>query len=93
MQENFVINSDGSITTIYSDDLAELCASQRIERASNVEADGLGKWYVQLSDSKLNGKFAGKIIGSGFTSRAEALKFEVQWLVENILNPQEKKGN
>lgn len=84
-EQVFDIGPDGSILTIYADDLLEL-GENKISRASIVEPaeDGSG-WYVKLSDSPLNREHAGKLIGTGFKTRQEALDFEVQWISLNIL--------
>lgn len=82
--EVYSIDETGGILTLYSDELVAL-GEMKISRASNVEPDESGKWYVQLSDDPALGEHKGKIIGNGFTTRAEALAFEVAWINKNIL--------
>lgn len=82
-EQVFVIEG-GTITTLYHDDLVQL-GQNKIERASIVEPDENGKWFVQLTDSELNGEHKGKLIGSGFNTRQEALDFEVNFINEQIL--------
>jgi hypothetical protein len=82
--EVYSIDENGDILTLYSDDLVALGA-MKITRASNVEPDESGKWSVQLSDDPALGEHKGVTIGSGFTTRAEALDFEVAWINKNIL--------
>lgn len=78
------IDVDGNIHGLYSDDVAQL-GSREIARASNVEPDANGKWFVQLTDDPRNGEHRNKIIGKDFESRDEAIKFEVKWIEENII--------
>jgi len=72
-----VIQSNGDITTIYSEvlDLAEL-GIQRIERASHVEPDEQGHWWAEIIDGPKLGPF---------DRRSEALSAEVAWLLKHRL--------
>lgn len=74
---DLVIKRSGEITTLYSEvlDLAEL-GSQRIERASHVEADDQGRWWAEI----INGPKLGP-----FDQRSKALAAEVAWLLEHRL--------
>lgn len=76
---DIVINNDGSITTVYSDDLHSLYdeGSVSIKRASHVEPGDNGKWYADLSP------VSGPVLGP-FTLRQEALDEEVKWLRNNL---------
>jgi hypothetical protein len=84
MTEVYCFDTGGTMTGLYSDRNADL-GKQHIRRASNVEPDQNGKWYVELSNDPLNGVHAGKLIGSGFATREAALEFEVEWINKNIL--------
>ena len=79
-----VIDQDGTATALYRDELLALGDVVAISRASHVEWEP-GGWYVQLSDDHRNGEHAGQRIGEGFTTRAEALMFEVAWLEKEKL--------
>src|SRR5262249_14488522 len=72
-----IIDPAGEITTLYQEviDLAALGA-MRIERASHVEPDDLGQWWVQIIDGPTLGPFA---------LRSEALAAEVEWLLQHRL--------
>lgn len=86
-EQVFDINETGEALTLYSDDLVELGGQRQISRASHVEpaSEGDGTWEVKLGDDPILGKWAGKLIGNGFTTRKEALEFEVNWINQNIL--------
>jgi hypothetical protein len=88
--EVFVCDVDGTVTTLYSDELIDLGALE-ISRASNVEPNPNGTWYVELTNNPLNGNHAGKRIGDGFKTREEAIQFEVNWINKNILAPTERE--
>jgi hypothetical protein len=79
-----LIEADGTITALYRDELLGLGRVLSVSRASHVEWN-LSGWYVRLSDDLRNGADAGKVIGQGFRTRAEALAHEVQWLEKNKL--------
>lgn len=79
----FHVMPDGEIIGLYSDELQKL-GDVKAERASNVEMDEFGKWEVRLSNSPLNGEYAGKVIGV-FTRRDEALAYERKWLNKHVL--------
>jgi len=78
------IDRAGTITALYRDELQALGDVTSVSRASHVEWDRDG-WFVQLADAARNGTDAGRVIGRGFKTRAEALAFEVQWLEANKL--------
>jgi hypothetical protein len=81
----FDIGPDGTVTTLYDDSQVEL-GELKVTRASEVEfaPDGSG-WYVKLSCSPLNREHAGKMIGTGFKTRQEALDYEVAFLNKYVL--------
>lgn len=89
MDRVYVIDEQGNITTLYSDDLpvAKL-GQQKISRASNVEPspDGNG-WLVQLADNPLNGEHAGRVIARNVQRRDEAIRLEVEYINKHILAP------
>lgn len=74
------IDRCGIVHAVYSDDF-ELSAlgSLTIRRASFVEPDDSGRWWVDLSP--VNGPRLGP-----FDLRGQALAKEVAWLTENWLN-------
>ena len=82
----FVIQ-DGTVATTFGDDqlFPEGLGPARFNRASRIEPDANGKWFVQLSDDVLNGAFAGRVIGINFDTKAEAVRFEVDWINRYIL--------
>ena len=84
----FQVEEDGTIVGLYSDDMVLPAGVQEIERASVVEPNKDGTWYVQLTDSKRNGKWAGHVVGNKYVTRAEALAAEVDFINKNILSPQ-----
>lgn len=67
------ITSAGGIAMLHDDaiDLREF-GKPEISRASHVEPDSSGLWYVQSAKT-------GEIIKSGFDTRAEALAFEKEY--------------
>ncbi len=75
-----VVEANGEVKFIYSDDLADLINMGDVEvrRASHVEPIASGGWSSDMSP------VGGPILGP-FNLRAEALSAEVQWLQENIL--------
>lgn len=72
-----VIDLAGTIRTIHTEllDLAALGA-QNIVRASHVEPDAAGNWYVEIIEGPRLGPFS---------RRSEALAAEVAWLTEHRL--------
>lgn len=73
---NLYIRPDGSAQCIYDEKLAlERLGAIDIKRASHVEPDprSPGKWYADLSP-------VGGPKVTGFSSRAEALAYEIEWL-------------
>lgn len=89
MEKLFVIDGDGDVTTLFSDDLPDLGEVQ-VGRASHVEpglVSGSKGWDVVLSAHPLNGEYAGKVIASGvpLNQRQHALDLEVQFIQQNIL--------
>lgn len=75
---------NGTVKTLYADDLPKL-GPQKISRASNVEPNENGSWDVILTDSPINGKFAGHVIARNVPRRDEAIKLEVDFINANIL--------
>jgi len=73
------VNADGTVTALYRDDLLRLGTPQEVVRASHVDWHA-GAWRVTLSAAVQNGADAGRIIGSGFRTYAEAVAFEIEWL-------------
>lgn len=87
-REKIVIDTDGSIEALYSDDKQALGRVVDVTRASHVEwgtIDGLTGWYVQLSDDPRNGEHAGKVIARGVPTRQAALDLEVEYLNKHCL--------
>jgi hypothetical protein len=79
---DIIISKSGQIRFIYNDDLLGLAGlgTTTIKRASHVEP-GEGGWRADMSP--VNGPMLGP-----FTTRAEALQHEVQWLLaHNIPQP------
>ncbi|MCA9270966.1 MAG: hypothetical protein KDA41_20940 [Planctomycetales bacterium] len=74
-----VVTTTGHVLCIYDDavDLARL-GRVRIERASHVEPNALGRWLADLAP------VGGPLLGP-FDKRADALAAEHEWLVENWL--------
>lgn len=70
---------DGIIRALHDDrlNLADI-GRFRVARASWVEPDPNGKWWVDLDNSR------GPILGP-FSTRAEALRAEVAWLERHRL--------
>jgi hypothetical protein len=73
-EHQIIVNEDGTLEVIYSDDLTNLLAegSTVTQRASHVEP-GLDGWYADMALS------GGEVLGP-FTLRADALAEEVRWL-------------
>lgn len=79
---DIIISRSGQIRFIYKDDLLGLGqqGTMTIQRASHVEPCGDG-WQADMSP--VNGPILGP-----FTTRAEALEHEVDWLLQhNIPQP------
>ena len=74
------ISTDGVVSGIYDDDLADLYAEGRasIRRASYVEPTADGQWTADLSPVA-----GGPILGP-FALRSEALQAEREWLEVNL---------
>jgi len=71
-------NEDGSVQSLYNEELnLEEIGDLNIKRASYVEPDKDGNWYVDLKP--INGKILGP-----FKKRSEALKEEHKY-INNIL--------
>lgn len=85
MDKLLTIEPDGTVITLYADDLPEL-GKQSIERASSVEpeADGSG-WSVVLTDAARNGKYRGYEVARYVQKREEALRLEVEFIQQHIL--------
>lgn len=75
---NIVISPDGKATAIYDEsvDLSSL-GSVTITRASEIEPDQFGEWWVDLSMS------GGPKLGP-YIKRSVALIAERQWLEDNL---------
>lgn len=92
-----IVIDEAGMTSLWDDDMAGEGAD--IERASEVEPDGCGRWTVKLADSALNGCFAGQYLTGAddapvsrdmrmarrFDRRADALAAEVEFINRNIL--------
>lgn len=78
-QHDILIDEDGTITFVYSDDLAAVFVEehdQRTVRASFVEPCAGGGWTADMSLSR------GPSLGP-FVTRQDALEAERAWLSEN----------
>jgi hypothetical protein len=78
-----VVQADGQARCLYGEciDLHTL-GSLTIQRASQVEPDADGRWWVDLSPLK------GTVLGP-FTLRSQALEAEQRWIEEHhLLKPQ-----
>lgn len=82
---NIVIEPDGTITFIYSDDLADMLdlGTARVQRASHVEPVA-GGWTADMSP--VGGPVLLAAEGKPFKLRSEALEAEVAWLNCHLLN-------
>jgi hypothetical protein len=78
------IKPDGTVLSLYDDNLPDL-GPRQITRASRVEPDKTGKWFVKLSNSRFNGPFRNQVIVSGLASREAALHYERIFIEEEIL--------
>ncbi len=76
---DLVIDRQGNVRCLYGEDI-DLAAlgSLRISRASHVEPDGQGQWWVDLSP------VSGPRLGP-FAFRSQALDAESQWLASHWL--------
>ncbi|NDQ57288.1 MAG: hypothetical protein GZ088_09470 [Acidipila sp.] len=82
------VTRNGTIQTLYSDDLARLAEKghQTVTRASNVEPAATGRgWDVVLTDAEQNGRFKAHVVARNVPLRAEALRLEVEFIQEHIL--------
>jgi hypothetical protein len=74
---DFIVDTDGTLRTIYDDELIRLVRSVglvTVSRASAVEpADG-GGWTADMAN------VGGPVLGP-FDTRREALKAEVEWIM------------
>jgi len=77
-----VVNGRGVATCLYDEaiDLADL-GHLEIVRASYVEPDSVGRWWVDLSP------VGGPVLGP-FTLRSEALTAERRWLESKLCTPE-----
>jgi hypothetical protein len=75
------IETDGTITAIYDDELADLVAlgNGSIRRVSDVEPDTLGGWTAFIRSNEPAGGPYSQALGS-FRLRSEALAAEVAYL-------------
>lgn len=82
----FVIEN-GTVVTTFGDDqiFPEGLGPARFNRASLIEPDQAGLWTVQLTDDPINRTFAGQVIGMNFKTKADAVRFEVDWINQYIL--------
>lgn len=70
---------DGCIKHIYNEDIdLSSIGEQQVKRASVVDPEDNGKWFADLSLS------GGQKV-TGFDKRSDALKYEINYLEENIL--------
>lgn len=76
---DLIIDCEGNLTTIYSDDIVDLLKEGNavITRASTVEPDANGEWVADLAP--INGP---KLPACAL--RSEALAAEVRWLSDNL---------
>ncbi len=81
----YVVEEDGSIVGLHDDDMILPGATQEIERASIVEPNPNGTWFVRLTDAARNGKWAGHLVGDNYPTRTAALAAEVEFINKNIL--------
>lgn len=74
-----VIGTDGRVTSIYNDDLADLYAVGKvtITRASHVEPTSDGEWQADMAP------VGGPVLGP-FKLRQDALDAEVAWLEKKL---------
>lgn len=97
-----VILAGGQAVNLYHDlnPLRNVPGTQEIVRASNVEPDGKGGWYVQFTDDELNKEWklcylvrnANGTLGwtwdreaaTSFAERRVALECEVQFLMDKL---------
>ena len=77
---NIVVDPDGKIRLIYTDDLKFLLneGASEIRRVSHVEPDARGDWFADM------GPVGGPILGP-YPLRQQALDAEVAWLNANQL--------
>ncbi len=76
---DLLISPHGLIRTIYNEAIPlQTLGPLRITRASHVEPDPSGKWWVDLGPS------GGPILGP-FTARSFALQAEHDWLIQHVL--------
>lgn len=73
-----LVNARGIVRCVYTEDL-DLAAigALRIARASHVEPDQAGRWWVDITPA------GGRVMGP-FDRRSDALAAERQWLEENL---------
>lgn len=76
---DMIIDSEGNLTTIYSDDIADLLdeGDAVINRASTVEPNSEGLWQANMQ------KVGGPLL-SAHKLRSAALAEEVLWLQEHL---------
>jgi hypothetical protein len=74
-----MISTRALVTLIYTETIhLPSLGSVRISRASHVEPDAAGDWWVDLSPSQ------GPVLGP-FPHRSIALQAEHDWLVQNVI--------
>ena len=74
-----LVGREGTIRCMYAEvlDLAAI-GCLRITRASHVEPDGTGRWWVDITPA------GGPVLGP-FDRRSHALAAERRWLEENVM--------
>ena len=78
-----LITADGSTQYIHSDEAAAFCEELplRTQRASTIEPDEQGQWWVDLSP--VGGPRLGPYAPS---QRARAVKDEIEWVRQHVLH-------
>lgn len=97
-----VILASGQAVSLYADlnPLRNIRGEQEVVRASNVEPDGKGGWYVQFTDDELNKEWKNCFLyrnedgtltftpyryrATSFAERRVALECEVQFLMDKL---------
>lgn len=78
-EAHWVVEPDGCVRGIYTELISPHALGKlSIERASHVEPDNQGKWWIDLSPVE------GPTLGP-FDSRLSAIRYEVDWLIQHWL--------
>ena len=93
MTQDIIIDEEGRIEFVYSDDLAEAMGLDElvgaglatVERASHVEPAAGGGWNVDMTPR------GGPASLGVFTKRADALAAEVEWLKQQMVSQERCK--